>query len=80
MKPSYTQVEFVIAEVRKALFDRAMNGAEWEEQYLPFTWMIERHSKGDYAGMFKAWDSGMESMRGKCLYQRCNELLGFSDY
>jgi len=79
MTPSFTQVEFVVAEVRKALFDRAINGAEWEEKFLPFTWMIERHSKGDYVGMFKAWDSGKESMRGKCLFQRCNELLGFAE-
>lgn len=43
---------------------------------LPLEWFNEEMSSPNpYKRIFSVWDSGLPSMVGKSLYQRCNELV-----
>ena len=72
---SFEQLERVAECARRLLYIRALDKAPFDEEFLPLSWFVENHSKGDYQRLLEVWDSGLESMRGKTLIARCIDII-----
>ena len=67
----FEQLEKVVEVARRLLYIRTIQNAPFKEDFLPLTWIVECHSRGDYNGMLNVWSTGLESMRGLSLVERC---------
>ncbi len=81
-KVLFLEIEAVAAKVRKEMFERAeqfssmsFNDDEFNSIYLPLKWFAESYAICNYAGLMRVWDSGLENMRGRTLYEVCEEIV-----
>lgn len=81
------QVRELAVKVQSLMFDRFQSGVDdtsvlsdgWSEinaARQPLLWFSQAYAVNEFESIFRKWDNGIESMRGKSLYSRCLELTG----
>lgn len=70
----FDRIEKIVECARRLLYIRALQNAPFDEDFLPLSYLVEHHSRGSYDSMISVWTTGLESMRGKTLIQRCTEI------
>lgn len=81
-KVLFLEVEAVASKVRKEMFDRAeqftsmlVSDDEFNRVYLPLKWFAENYAVCNYGQILRVWDSGIENMVGRSLYEVCEEIV-----